>query len=98
MHPAPPTFEWDAAKDAANLRKHGVRFADAQYAFADRHRLVLRDLAHGQRGRRYYCIGRMGGGVLTVRFTLRDGKIRIFGAGYWRQGRKLYEKTNPLRE
>ena len=28
-------FEWDPAKAAANLRKHGVSFEDAQTAFSD---------------------------------------------------------------
>jgi uncharacterized DUF497 family protein len=28
-------FEWDDAKAEANLRKHGISFADARLAFAD---------------------------------------------------------------
>ncbi len=67
-------FEWDAAKEARNIAKHGVDFTEAEEA-------------------RFYCIGRTGRGVLTVRFTYRSGDIiRIFGAGYWRKGRRLYEK------
>ena len=31
--------------------------------------------------------------ICTVRFTYRNGCIRIFGAGYWRQGKKDYEKV-----
>ena len=31
---------------------------------------------------------------MTVRFTWRDRKIRIFGAGYWRKGKAIYEKAN----
>ncbi|MFH1066848.1 MAG: BrnT family toxin, partial [bacterium] len=34
--------------------------------------------------------------VLTVRFTWRDEILRIIGAGYWRKGKKLYEKENTL--
>jgi hypothetical protein len=34
--------------------------------------------------------------VLTVRFTWRDGTIRIIGAGYWRKGKAIYEQQNPL--
>jgi hypothetical protein len=30
---------------------------------------------------------------LTVRFTLRNGTIRVIGAGYWRKQRRLYEKA-----
>ena len=28
----------------------------------------------------------------------RGETIRIIGAGYWRKGRKLYEKTNQVHE
>jgi hypothetical protein len=35
-------------------------------------------------------------GVLTVRFTYRGGVIRIFGAGYWRKGKRIYEQENSL--
>ena len=31
---------------------------------------------------------------MTVRFTWRLQKIRIFGAGYWRKGKVIYEKAN----
>ncbi|MDD5422490.1 MAG: BrnT family toxin, partial [Candidatus Omnitrophica bacterium] len=31
--------------------------------------------------------------IVTVRFTRRGNKIRIIGAGYWRKGRKYYEKA-----
>jgi hypothetical protein len=32
------------------------------------------------------------GGVMTVRFTYRAG--RIFGASYWRKGKRIYEQQN----
>ena len=38
--------------------------------------------------------GKTGEKIATVRFTMRDSKIRIIGAGYWRKGQKLYEKEN----
>ena len=40
----------------------------------------------------FYCFGRVGGGIMTVRFTYRKKVIRIIGAGFWRKGRKIYEK------
>ena len=85
-------FEWDEAKDDANRAKHGVGLAEAQEAFFDPHRLVFADLAHGGSEERYFCLGMVGGWVLTVRFTWRDGRIRLFGAGYWRKGRRIYER------
>lgn len=90
------SFEWDPAKDRANQVKHGVSFAEAQFAFADPRRVVAQDLAHSGAERRYYCFGSVGGGVLTVRFTYRRGTIRIIGAGYWRKGKRIYEKANQV--
>lgn len=91
-------FEWDEAKDRLNQRKHGVPFALAQYAFADARRVVLEDEDRSASERRFYCLGQVGGGILTVRFTYRDNVIRIFGAGYWRKGKTIYEKQNQIHE
>src|ERR1019366_7720350 len=92
-------FEWDAAKDLANQAKHGVSFAEAQYAFEDVRRVIAEDVAHSTETERgYLCFGQCGGGVLTVRFTYRNDVIRIFGAGYWRRGLQIYEKVNQVRE
>ena len=88
------SFEWDERKNRSNLEKHGVSFAEAQRAFFDPRRVIAEDLSHGTSERRYFCFGRLGGGVMTVRFTYRAGRIRIFGAGYWRKGRKIYEEQS----
>ena len=89
-------FEWDPKKDNENRRKHGVAFARAQLAFADPSRVIAEDLSHGSNPKRYYCFGWVEGGVLTVRFTYRDDVIRIFGAGYWRRGKAIYERENQI--
>jgi hypothetical protein len=31
---------------------------------------------------------------MTVRFTWREQRIRIIGAGYWRKGRTICEQEN----
>ena len=90
------SFEWDTTKDRQNQEKHGIAFAFAQYAFADPKRVILADDEHSTEENRFYCLGQVGEGVLTVRFTYRDKVIRIFSAGYWRKGKKLYEKENNL--
>jgi uncharacterized DUF497 family protein len=87
-------FEWDSEKDAENQAKHGVPFSLAQYAFADPCRVIAEDLAHSKTEKRYFCFGAVDGGVMTVRFTYRGDVIRIFGAGYWRKGRAIYESEN----
>ena len=87
-------FEWDAAKETANLEKHGVDFSTVPATFDDPRRLVVPDAVHSATEPRFYCIGHNGWGILTVRFTLRDGNIRVIGAGYWRKQREVYEKEN----
>jgi uncharacterized protein len=89
-------FEWDLAKDEENQRKHGVAFSRAQYAFADPKRVIARDTTHSSKEERFFCFGEVDDGVLTVRFTYRAGVIRIFGAGYWRKGKAIYERENKI--
>ncbi len=85
------SFVWDLDKEAANIRKHGVDFGMAARAFKDSDRKIFSDEQHSEREERYFCIGKVGRGVLTVRFTYRGGLIRIYGAAYWRKGRRYYE-------
>lgn len=89
-------FEWDPSKDLENQKKHGVSFINAHYAFADPHRVIAEDVSHSDDEKRYYCFGKVGDGILTVRFTYRNGVIRIFGAGYWRKGKAVYETKNKV--
>jgi uncharacterized protein len=93
------SFEWDARKDQANREKHGIGFQDAVGAFLDGRRILAEDLTHSTaKEKRYYCFGSYGGGILAVRFTYRDGVIRIFGAGYWRKGKRIYEQANQIHQ
>jgi uncharacterized DUF497 family protein len=89
-------FEWDVKKDNNNQDKHNVSFALAQLAFLDEERVILEDQSHSKEEQRYYCLGKVAEGILTVRFTYRNNKIRIIGAGYWRKGKKIYEKENDI--
>jgi uncharacterized DUF497 family protein len=86
-------FEWDVGKDRINRAKHGVAFELAQHAFLDPRRVIAEDLEHSTGEPRFFCFGLVNDAILTVRFTHRGGKIRIFGAGYWRKGRAIYEKA-----
>jgi len=88
------SFEWDPDKDIENQLKHGVSFEEAQLVFLDPLRIIHEDLEHSKSEPRYYCFGKVNNNVMTVRFTYRKHKIRIFGAGYWRKGRKIYEEES----
>ena len=58
--------------------------------------MIAEDLSHSSSETRYYCSGVVGGGILTVRFTYREGVIRIVGAGYWRRGKRIYDRENQI--
>ena len=89
-------FEWDEDKENENRAKHKVSFLSAQQAFLDPHRVIAEDINHSKEEERYYCIGRVDDGIMTVRFTYRYNIIRIYGAGYWRKGRRVYEEQNKI--
>lgn len=89
-------FEWDARKAAQNVREHGVTFEAATHAFDDPDLVLAEDAAHSQSEQRYFAFGRVNRGILTVRFVIRDDRIRIIGAGYWRKGKVFYEQANRL--
>jgi uncharacterized DUF497 family protein len=50
-------FEWDEAKAAENLRKHGISFPEASTVFADPLSWTYPDPDHSDREERYLTIG-----------------------------------------
>jgi uncharacterized DUF497 family protein len=68
-------FEWDERKDRENTAKHGVSLQEATKAFDDPRLVLAEDAEHSAGERRYFAFGRVGGGVLTVRFTLRGERV-----------------------
>ena len=89
-------FEWNEDKDRENQTKHKVSFSLAQRAFLDPWRIIAQDVSHSGAEERFYCIGRVNDDIMTVRFTFRANVIRIFGAGYWRKGKRIYEEQNKI--
>ena len=90
------SFEWDENKNKLNQRKHNLSFEEAQFAFSDPLRIIAKDLEHSSGEERFYCFGKYDNEIITVRFTYRNNNIRIIGAGYWRKGKKIYEKENKI--
>ena len=90
------SFEWDENKNKLNQKKHTISFEEAQYAFSDPNRIIARDLEHSGSEERFYCFGKIDESIVTVRFTYRNNKIRIIGAGFWRKGKDIYEKENKI--
>jgi len=58
-------FEWDAAKAAGNLRKHGVSFETAMRVFADPLALTEQDRIEGAE-RRWRTLGQVEGWLLLL--------------------------------
>jgi len=50
-------FEWDPTKSAANKRKHGVAFEEAESVFADDHALLIDDPDHSDAEDRFVLLG-----------------------------------------
>lgn len=89
-------FDWDKEKDKENQAKYGVSFGLARRAFLDPDRVIAEDISHSASEDRFYCMGQVNDGIITVRFSYRGNVIRIYGAGYWRKGRKIYEEQNKI--
>lgn len=87
-------FEWDSAKAAANVRKHGVSFEEAVSALRDDFAATARDLAHSVGESRFITFGISANGrLLSVSHTDRGNRIRIISARVaTRTERKIYEE------
>ena len=75
------TFEWDEAKNAANVFKHGISFEQAAEIFLDPLSLTIPDPEHSAEEDRFVTIGATTVGlVAVVAHTDREGRIRIISA------------------
>jgi uncharacterized DUF497 family protein len=85
-------FDYDPLKAAANFRKHGVSFADAEGVLYDPLAVTIEDFdARGEH--RYVAVG-LGSAaeLLVVVYTDRSGRYRIISARRaTRRERKQYE-------
>ena len=73
-------LEWDAAKAALNLGKHGVSFADVEPAFYDEFALSMQD-PFSFNEERFLLVGSDAlGRILTVSYTYRENTARLISA------------------
>ena len=74
-------FEYDPAKAASNLKKHGVSFAEAMTVFDDPLASTLPDDQHSLDESRYITLGMSGRQrILFVVYTETISGIRLIGA------------------
>jgi uncharacterized DUF497 family protein len=83
---------YDPTKAAANFRKHGISFPDAEGVFADPLAVSAED-PDAQGEQRFIAIGLGNAGqVLVVVYSARDGEYRLISARRaTRKERKVYE-------
>ena len=85
-------FEWDAAKAATNLRKHGVSFEEASTVFSDPSYLVQADAESPDR---FVAVGMSGLlRILVVVHVERGARLRIISA---RKAKRSEVKTYEAR-
>lgn len=88
-------FEWDPRKEAINLRKHGISFAEAKTVFDDGFARLIPDPDHSIGEERLILMGISDDRrLLLVNHSVRRGEvIRIFSARRAsRKERKQFEE------
>lgn len=69
-------YEWDEAKNSANLIKHGLSFADAEEVFSG-DTLTVRDGRKDYGEPRFATLGTLRGRVVFIAHTVRADNVRI---------------------
>jgi uncharacterized protein len=72
-------FEWNDTKRWSNVVKHGIDFVDVVRAF-DQPMLVIVDQRRDYGEIRRRAVGNVGGQLITIVFTERDGGVRLISA------------------
>lgn len=87
-------FEWNANKNASNIKKHGVSFDEAKTVFSDEYARLISDPDHSDDEDRFILLGTsIDSKLLVVCHCIREVEsIRIISARKAdRQERKVYE-------
>ena len=72
----PESFEWDPRKNAINVAKHGLSFAEVLQAF-DRPLLTALDTRFDYGEDRWQSVGVTNGVPVMLAYTRRNGRIRL---------------------
>ena len=63
------SFVWDPRKERINIYRHRIDFITAAKVFEDPKRKIFIDSKHSEYEERYFCIGKVGNKIVTIRFT-----------------------------
>lgn len=74
-------FEWDKGNLDKSYNKHGITPNEAEEVFLDEEQLVLEDVKHSEKEKRFTIIGKSRKEtILFIAFTVRRNKIRVISA------------------
>ena len=73
-------LEWDEAKAAVNLARHGITFAEAQKVFDDPFRVEFNDHRYDHSATRTIVIGAAADCLIAVVYCMRGNRVRLISA------------------
>jgi uncharacterized DUF497 family protein len=84
---------WEDVKDAANQKRHGISFDEAQALFTTGEYLEVFDQEHSETEERFVAIGLIGRGLIVLIWTQsEEDTAHIISARFATKGEeKLYE-------
>ena len=90
-------FEWDVEKDASNLAKHGIGFADSKMLWQDPYSTTAP--CHDWPEDRFMTVATLAEKIWTAIHTYRDGRIRLISVTRSRKGEiSSYETDKTQRK
>ena len=89
--------EWNREKAAANLKKHGIDFADAAVALEDHNALTIEDEGHAEQRFKTLALGPNLNVLLVVHAQRDADTIRVISArkADRAETRQYYEGVRP---
>lgn len=93
--PEPLLFEWDSGNIDKNFKSHQVSCQENEEVFANQPLLVVNDVKHSIKEKRYHVLGRTNTNrQLFLSITVRNQKVRIISVrNMSRKEKKEYEKV-----
>lgn len=88
-------FQWDKGNIGKN-KKHNIDDTEAEEVFWDENKVILKDLLHSEKEKRYIILGKTKyKRLLYLVFTVRAKKIRIISARDINKKEAHFYEKNP---
>ena len=92
-------YEWDEAKRAANLKKHGFDFADADLVYENPNKITLHEVRREEPRLLDIAIVEVLGVTLALAYVVRGYNIRIISfRRASRKERRIYDSSRAKKQ